>query len=106
MEYIRGANIREAAEKHGARLRHTPQEIEDILCFELYENMQDLLRIQLEEIDRLKETIESLWVLLRRAQQRHEPLLERLIKIPGIREVAARLILAEVTDDVSSFPNA
>ena len=51
--------------------------------------MRDLLRIQLEEIDRLKETIESLWVLLRRAQQRHEPLLERLIKIPGIREVAA-----------------
>ena len=89
MAYIRGANIREAAEKHGTRLRHNPQEIEDILCFELSENMRDLLRIQLEEIDRLKETIESLWVLLRRAQQRHEPLLERLIKIPGIREVAA-----------------
>ena len=33
-------------------------------------------------------------------------MLERLIKIPGIREVVARLILAEVTDDVSSFPNA
>ena len=104
--YIKGEDIRGAVEKHGRRLRHTPEQIEDILGFDLDEDMRDLLRIQLEEIDRIKQTIESLWDLLRRTQKQYEPLLTRLIEIPGIRECAARLILAEVTNDVTAFPNA
>lgn len=103
LEYIRGGDVLQVARSFGRRLRHTPEQIQDILGFKLSENVRNLLNIQLQEIETLEKTINELWALLRRMQCRDEKLLEGLIKIPGIRETAARLLFAELTDNLSSF---
>lgn len=43
---------------------------------------------------------------LRKAQQPYQESIDLLTTIPEIKETAARLIFAEIGDDLSSFPNA
>jgi transposase len=65
-----------------------------------------LLRHLLSQIDFLEGEIEKLQREIDQRLSPYEPLLERLMQIPGIGRNAAAAILAEIGDDMSRFPSA
>jgi transposase len=65
-----------------------------------------LLRQLLAQIDFLQAQIESLWADIDQQLSPYEPLLARLMQIPGVGRLAASAILAEIGPDMSRFPSA
>lgn len=93
-------------QEHGARLRRKPEDIVDALSFEISDDMRQQLKLLRKHLDSLEEFKSQQMQLLEKMQRNDQPHIERLMSIPGIKETAARLIFAEVTDDLSSFPNS
>src|SRR5947209_10692234 len=65
-----------------------------------------LLRQLLAQIDFLQAQIESLSADIDQQLSPYEPLLARLMQIPGVGRLAATAILAEIGTDMSRFPSA
>lgn len=63
-----------------------------------------ILRTILETVTMLEAQIAALDHEIRRAMKEHEPLLDRLKKIPGISDVSSCDILAEIGPTLDSFP--
>lgn len=58
-----------------------------------------------QHLDFLQSAIAAQLELLRKMQSQDRPLVDVLMTIPVIKEPAARLILAQISDDPTSFPN-
>jgi transposase len=81
---------------------------------ELYRSIQGffeahhrfLLESVLQTIENLEKQISSLEICIKQATADHDALVERLDEVPGIDQLAARVILAEVGPTLAAFANA
>ena len=85
-------------------LKHSADEIWDALS-PLGDEQRELLKLQQKQIEEIEETSEQYLELLRQIQKPYQEIVDRLMTIPQIKEVSARLILAELGDDLSSVPS-
>ena len=72
--------------------------------FESHHRFQ--LSCLLKTVDTLQEQISSLQIRLRALTTGHDELVERLDEIPGIDQLSARAILAEIGPTLEAFPTA
>lgn len=100
------ADLVEIIGQHGKRLRRDPEEIAEALRFVISDPLREELLLIRQHLDFLESAIAAQFELLRKMQSQDQPLLDILMGIPGLKEAAARLILAEISDDLTSFPNA
>ena len=100
------ASLTEIIEKYGARLRQSPEKIADVLNFEVSPSMRSQLCLLRKYLDQLEALKSEHLQLLQQMQQEDQSYIDALMKIPGVKEKSARLIFAEVTNDLSSFPDS
>ena len=100
------ANLYEVVEVYSKRLRKSSEEIVDVLQFAITKPIQKQLQSMMVELDHSKAEIDAQLDRQREMQADDQELVEMLTCIPGIKEPAARLILAEISNDLSSFPNS
>lgn len=100
------AAFEEALQCHAQRLRRANKEqIRDHLHMTISESLRELLRKLREEMRQAEQDQAFRLRLLQKLQQEWQPWVERLMSIPGIKEVSARLVVAEIGIDLRSFPN-
>lgn len=85
------------------RLRHSAEEIMDALVPIMDESMRRLLRMLRARVSETEKQCEALFDLLRDEQAPYQKQIDRLMTIPHMKEVSARLILAEIGPDLSAF---
>lgn len=90
----------------GRRLRASPEEIMDALNFSTSECIRQTIRLQRDNIARLKQFCESLLGQLKIMQRPYENIISALRTIPGVKETSARLLLSEFSDSMDSFPDS
>lgn len=88
------------------RLRASAEEIYDALNFSVSQSMLSLLRIQRQNVNDRERLCQRTFQVLREMQQPYEAQIGLLMTIPGVKETAARLLLAEFSDDMSAFPTS
>lgn len=99
-------NLKEVVETKGGRLKAGTEAILEMLSKAIPEIVMPHLRQQREHLTYLQKRTDDVMATLRKAQQPYQESIDLLTTIPGIKETAARLIFAEIGDDLSSFPNA
>ena len=62
-----------------------------------------MLKIQQNQIDVLEARCNEWFELLTEMQQPFQECIDRLMNIPHLKEISARLIFAEIGPDLSSF---
>ena len=95
--------LKEVVIAKSRRLKASPQEILDALDFSMPEIIRAQILDEREQIERLQEFAQSTMQRLRELQEPYEQYIELLQTIPGIKEVAARLIFAELCDNLKDF---
>jgi transposase len=70
------------------------------------EHHRCLLVILLETIEKLQKQIEDLQVRISQGQRASKELIERLKEIPGVSEISAHSLLAELGSSLETFPTA
>ncbi len=70
------------------------------------EHFRWLLRQLLEELTRLDQKLNEIDLRIRKQMNRHEDLVRRLCTIPGVKEITAWTLIAELGTDMSQFPTA
>jgi transposase len=88
------------------RIKATPEELEEALRGRVTRHHRFLLRLHLQQIDALDAAIEQ---IDREVDADVEPFCAAtalLTTIPGVSELSARVILAEIGRDMSRFPTA
>ena len=95
--------LKEVVIAESRRLKASPQEILDALDFSMPEFIRAQILDEREQIERLQEFAQSTMQRLRELQEPYEQYIELLQTIPGIKEVAARLIFAELCDNLKDF---
>ena len=101
---IAGETTPERLAQLRGQLKATPHELEAALRGRVTENHRFLLRLHLNQVDSIQRAIDA---IDGRLEQRLEPFhehVERLMAIPGISTVVARVIVAEVGLDMTRFP--
>lgn len=88
------------------RVKATQAELEDALFGRVRDHHRFLFRLHLDQIDTLDRAIASIEARMEEVLLPFGPLVERLKTIPGVKEVAAAVILAEVGNDMSKFATA
>jgi transposase len=78
-------------------------QLQEALRGELDSSQRLLLKMLLEQWEQLATHIEQLEAQMARALQSWEPAIRRLVEIPGISQVAAHQIIAEVGPEASAF---
>ncbi|AEH46081.1 hypothetical protein Thein_2233 [Thermodesulfatator indicus DSM 15286] len=86
-------------------LRKKVEELYRSICGFFEEHHRFLLHSLLSIIETLEKEIGIMDIRIKEVMRHHEDLIERLKGIPGVSEVSARAILAEVGPDLRSFPN-
>jgi transposase len=97
---------RRLAKLGDGRLHATAAQLEEALLGRVTDHHRFMLQLHLRQIDALDRSIDQ---LERRVEELLVPfadLVERLQTIPGVKGITAAVVLAEVGDDVSSFPSA
>lgn len=82
------------------RLRASAAKIRDALAFEISPVMCEQLTDELHKIDQSEQAAERTMLRLKTMQEPYSAQISRLQSIPGIKETAARLIFAELTDQI------
>ena len=101
---IAGETTPERLAQLRGQLKATSHELEAALRGRVTENHRFLLRLHLNQVDSIQRAIDA---IDGRLEQRLEPFhehVERLMAIPGISTVVARVIVAEVGLDMTRFP--
>lgn len=83
-------------------LKHSAEEIADALS-PLQSEHRRMLKIQQNQIDVLEGQCDEWFKLLTEMQQPFQECIDRLMSIPHLKEISARLIFAEIGPDLSSF---
>jgi transposase len=94
------------AELAQKRLRAKLPALREALEGRVEDTHRQLLRHLLDLIDFLHGQIDQLTAQIEQHLAPYEPLLARLLQIPGIGRIAATAILAEIGIDMSRFPSA
>jgi len=94
------------AELARGRLRKKLPALREALEGRVEETHRTLLRLQLDLIADLEEDLEHIEADIDQRLGPYEPMLSRLIQIPGIGRMTAASILAEIGTDMSRFPSA
>ena len=79
-------------------LKHTPTQIYDAVRVELNIHERKLLAFLLDKYERTVEDLNTLVDMLREVAAPYKTALEQIDSIPGFDEIAALLVLAEITD--------
>lgn len=99
--------LKAVVKQHSRRLRKaTPKQILDHLQTAFPEGTRQLLCRLRQEMQQAESNLQDRFQLLRQLQERDHQWISRLMSIPSVNEVAARLIFAEIGPDLSAFPNA
>jgi transposase len=86
------------------RLKTSRGELIDALSGRVTEHHRFMLKLHLEQVENLERAVRELEA--RADQSSFRPALELLTTIPGVSDVTARVIVAEIGDDMSRFPTA
>ncbi len=89
-----------------ARLQCAPAELADALTGSVSEIHRRLLQQHLAHLTLIDAQMEELSLLAADAMRQHSDAVIRLVKIPGIRVLAAQQIVAEAGPQASAFPSA
>jgi transposase len=92
------------ADLTGGRLKASTASLKDALQGRVTEHHRFMLRMHLEQVERLEAAVRDLEA--RADQQPFRAATELLRTIPGVSDVTARVIVAEIGDDMSRFPTA
>lgn len=90
----------------GPRIKATPETLAEALRGRVTKHHRFLLRLHLEQIDALNRAIAEIDTEVEANLEPFRPLIPVLTSIPGIGELAARVLLAEIGTDMSRFPTA
>lgn len=96
-------NLDEIIKANCKRLRATPEEIKDALDFEIPSAISDQIMATKAKLAALKHHDEETFQRLRDLQKPYETDVDLLRSIFGIQERAARLIYAELCDDLPAY---
>lgn len=88
------------------RVKATQAELEDALFGRVRDHHRFLFRLHLDQIDTVDRAIGSVEGRMDEVLLPFGPQVERLKTIPGVKDVAAAVILAEVGNDMSKFATA
>ena len=99
-------NLREVVETKGKRLKAGADAIMAMLDRAIPERMMLHMRRQREHLTYLQKRTDDIMAMLREAQEPYQDTIDLLTTIPSVKETAARLIFAEIGDDLSSFSDA
>lgn len=93
-------------EETKGRLKASREKLVEALDGRIREQHRFLLKLYLEQIDRLNAAIEQIEARLEVALQPYRQDFELLTTIPGVSTVVAGVLLAEIGCDMSRFPTA
>lgn len=82
------------------RVRASSKEILDALDFPIPEVLRAQLLAEMESIKSIESMAQTTLNRLKEMQKNYEPQIKLLMSIPGIKETSARLIFAELCDDL------
>lgn len=85
------------------RLRRKIEPLQEAFATPISEQTQQLISVQLDQIKRLTTTIEQVEAKIRATAEPYRAVIERLDQIPGINQLAAIDIIAEVGVDMSPW---
>jgi transposase len=88
------------------RIKAGPDALAEALRGRVTKHHRFLLRLHLQQIDALDQAIAEIDKEVEANLDPFRPLIPLLISMPGIGELAARMILAEIGTDMSRFPTA
>jgi transposase len=101
-------SAREIANLAKGRLRRKLPDLERVFSISVSDHRRQLLKLQLNDIDRLDASMAELEMLLDTKLVTHRPFIERVAAMPGSSEMAAAILLAEIGADMkpwkSDFP--
>lgn len=92
-----------AVKQYGRRLKATDEQIIDAMDFPMSETLREQLQDQRALLKQMQKTAQASLDRLRQLQAPHKDKVKLLMTIPGINEVAARLIFAELCDDLGHY---
>jgi transposase len=90
----------------GTRIKASPEMLTEALRGRVTKHHRFLLRLHLEQIDALNRVIAEIDKEVEANLDPFRPFIPVLTSIPGIGELAARVLLAEIGTDMSRFPTA
>jgi len=88
------------------RIKAGPDALAEALRGRVTKHHRFLLRLHLQQIDTLDQAIDEIDKEVEANLDPFRPFIPLLISMPGIGELAARVILAEIGTDMSRFPTA
>lgn len=90
----------------GSRIKASPETLIEALRGRVTKHYRFLLRLHLEQIDTLSRAIAEIDKEVEANLDPFRPLIPVLTSMPGIGELAARVLLAEIGTDMTRFPTA
>jgi transposase len=90
----------------GGRLKATRAELVAALHGRVTAHHRFMLQLHLTQIAALEAALQELDARLEAALAPFRPVVDRLITIPGVSQVVARVLVAEIGPDLSRFPTA
>jgi transposase len=94
------------AQLASTRIKASPATLSEALRGRVTKHHRFLLRLHLEQIDTLERAVAEIDKEVEANLDPFRPLIPVLTSIPGIGELAARVLLAEIGTDMSRFPTA
>ena len=88
------------------RIKASPQMLAEALRGRVTKHHRFLLRLHLDQIDVLDRALAEIDQEVEAGLDPFRPFIQLLISIPGIAELSARTLLAEIGTDMSRFPTA
>ena len=100
---LNAAEFEKVVRENGSRLKHSTEQILDALNFEIADPIRQQLQDESELIDCLQRTANETFKRLVQYQKPYQREIERLSQIPCLDETSARLIFAELCEDLKGY---
>jgi len=97
---------RKLARLADGRIKATRRQLEDALFGRVRDHHRFMLQLHLRQIDALNESIDQVERRVGELLIPFEDLVKRLKTIPGISDITAAVLLAEIGNDMTKFPTA